>query len=165
MEFDEKELRKEISYAIKNIHGVRQVETTCKTCRSFPVCQLFPRLCPFSFIKTGTLLSSGVHVCPVFHVCVKSVGSSVCFCFLSSVTSLFLFSLAGLRVSLFVRPQVFLSLLLSVCLFTSSFLCVPVSLFLCLSPPSAPHLSCSLSPCLSCLYVLQDRPVHPRPGV
>lgn len=26
MEFDEKELRKEISYAIKNIHGVRQVE-------------------------------------------------------------------------------------------------------------------------------------------
>lgn len=25
MEFDEKELRKEISYAIKNIHGVRQV--------------------------------------------------------------------------------------------------------------------------------------------
>lgn len=27
MEFDEKELRKEISYAIKNIHGVRQVET------------------------------------------------------------------------------------------------------------------------------------------
>lgn len=31
MEFEEKELRKEISYAIKNIHGVRQVETA--TCR------------------------------------------------------------------------------------------------------------------------------------
>lgn len=25
MEFDEKELRKEISYAIKNIHGIRHV--------------------------------------------------------------------------------------------------------------------------------------------
>lgn len=25
MEFDEKDLRREISYAIKNIHGVRQV--------------------------------------------------------------------------------------------------------------------------------------------
>lgn len=29
MEFDEKELRKEISYAIKNIHGVRQVAMEC----------------------------------------------------------------------------------------------------------------------------------------
>jgi hypothetical protein len=26
MEFDEKELRREISHAIKNVHGVRQVE-------------------------------------------------------------------------------------------------------------------------------------------
>uniref|UniRef100_A0A8C5DCN9 Interferon-induced GTP-binding protein Mx n=1 Tax=Gouania willdenowi TaxID=441366 RepID=A0A8C5DCN9_GOUWI len=31
MEFDEKELRKEISYAIKNIHGVRQVDPDGKT--------------------------------------------------------------------------------------------------------------------------------------
>lgn len=57
MEFDEKELRKEISYAIKNIHGVRQVEQTY-CCSHLPY--LFPclsavflvYLCLFSFIKT-----------------------------------------------------------------------------------------------------------------
>ncbi|KAI3352926.1 hypothetical protein L3Q82_019507 [Scortum barcoo] len=46
MEFDEKELRKEISYAIKNIHGVRQVETERRriTCS--------PHL-PFAVFMTG----------------------------------------------------------------------------------------------------------------
>lgn len=31
MEFDEKELRREISYAIKNIHGIRHVSCTRQT--------------------------------------------------------------------------------------------------------------------------------------
>lgn len=31
MEFDEKELRREISYAIKNIHGIRHVSRTRQT--------------------------------------------------------------------------------------------------------------------------------------
>ena len=57
MEFDEKELRKEISYAIKNIHGVRQVETALHMLQlALSFC-----LCSFSLIKTcGRCLSHKV---------------------------------------------------------------------------------------------------------
>lgn len=34
MEFNEKELRREISYAIKNIHGIRQVIPASLVCSS-----------------------------------------------------------------------------------------------------------------------------------
>ncbi|MEQ2273900.1 Dynamin-2 [Xenotaenia resolanae] len=51
MEFDEKELRKEISYAIKNIHGVRQVQPACqKTISSPHFCSSPSVSCPFYII-------------------------------------------------------------------------------------------------------------------
>lgn len=114
-------------------------ETTCKqhkTCCSFPVSSL----CPFNFIKKDSLLSSDVHACPLFHVCVKSAGSSVCFCFLSSVTSLFLFSLTALRVSLLSVLKFFFHYSsVSVCSRLPSS-CVPVSHSSCVYPPPPPLL-------------------------
>uniref|UniRef100_A0AAX7UR50 Interferon-induced GTP-binding protein Mx n=1 Tax=Astatotilapia calliptera TaxID=8154 RepID=A0AAX7UR50_ASTCA len=49
MEFDEKELRKEISYAIKNIHGVRQVE---------PGCEKTPHICLLTCLTSFLSLTS-----------------------------------------------------------------------------------------------------------
>lgn len=78
MEFDEKELRKEISYAIKNIHGVRQVETACKQHIVLQPSLFIPLLsCPATpclfvsiqlYKDLQSSLSSGVSVCPVFQV-------------------------------------------------------------------------------------------------
>lgn len=87
-------------------------------------------------------------VCPVFHVsnmfALLFFFSFICYC----VLFIPLVCLLVLCLSSITFPPVFL---------TYSSFGLPVYL-------STP-LSCSMSPCMPCLYVLQDRPVHPRPGV
>lgn len=140
MEFDEKELRKEISYAIKNIHGVRQVETTWKQA---------------STCSTYQYLSASVSVCCFVCVrfCVQRKTRSV-LCFPLSV--LFVMSLINVLALLFLLlfiPPVCLLLFHYISSSLSSttphlvFLCVSV----CLSTPSLlRHVSMSvLSVCPS----------------
>ncbi|KAM4584661.1 dynamin-2-like isoform 3-T3 [Odontesthes bonariensis] len=98
MEFDEKELRREISYAIKNIHGVRQVEqhekdpTTYITCLSANLSTGTTCLCyrvltdVFCFIYDSFTFTFRLPVGLMFVFCSSSSCSSfvllhvVCLC-------------------------------------------------------------------------------------
>uniref|UniRef100_A0A6Q2YVY2 dynamin GTPase n=1 Tax=Esox lucius TaxID=8010 RepID=A0A6Q2YVY2_ESOLU len=56
MEFNEKELRKEISYAIKNIHGIRQCwscgfDSVCHPTHAIPCATLYPQLAQYPMLR------------------------------------------------------------------------------------------------------------------
>lgn len=125
-----------------------------------PVC-----LCPFSFIKTCSLLCLQGSTFVLFFMSQLSHSYDLLsvFVFFLSVTSAFVFGLPGRLLASF--PSSFPPHLsfLSMSAHVFLHLCTSHTLPVCLS--TLPRPPCSVSPCLSCLYVPQDRPVHPRSGV
>ncbi|MED6252516.1 hypothetical protein ATANTOWER_012798 [Ataeniobius toweri] len=85
MEFDEKELRKEISYAIKNIHGVRQVQPACQKTISTPLHIFVPPLLSavhftlfifFSVFSSDPCLKP--HIQKRFFQCTENLKLAIC---------------------------------------------------------------------------------------
>lgn len=143
IEFDEKELRKEISYAIKNIHGVRQVKSRANSSSHVAA---FPSASFFMSIQLNEELQ-GVHLCSVFCVSVMMPALLSILVFFYLIPSVC--SLPGcLSASLSFSTSIFFLICpSSVCPLMCSFT-VCLTLFLCVYLP-CPQPSWSMSPCLS----------------